>query len=76
MTTEPSVGKTVAVDLQMSKREASLLFGLMKLSFEMQVEGKFPMSNESLMELIPVWELLAAKIDRLNGVTSSSWLDV
>jgi len=57
----------------MSKREASLLFGLMKLSFEMQVERKFPMSNESLMELVPVWELLAAKIDRLNG---ASWLDV
>lgn len=53
----------------MTKREASLLFGLMKLSFEMQIDGKFPMSNESLIEIMPVWELLAAKIDKLNGVS-------
>ena len=67
--TEPSVGQTVsAVILPMSKREAGLLFGLIKISFEMQVAGKFSMSNEALLEVMPIWELLAAKIDVLNGV--------
>jgi len=65
VTTEKSVGVT----LEMTKREAGLTFGLMKMAFELQVEGQFPMSNESLVELIPVWESIAHKIDKLNGVS-------
>jgi hypothetical protein len=48
------------------------MFGLMKLAFEMQLEKKFPMSNESLMKIMPVWEQLAAKVDKLNGIESTS----
>lgn len=52
----------------MTKREAGLLFGLIKLAFELQVAGKFSMSNESLLEIMPLWEEIAAKIDTLNGI--------
>jgi len=55
----------------MTKREAGLLFGLIKLAFELQVERKFNMSNESLMEIMPLWEELAAKIDTLNGISKN-----
>lgn len=68
MITDQNAGKTPTVNLPMTKREAGLLFGLIKLAFEMQVDGKFSMSNESLLEICPIWELLAAKIDKLNGI--------
>ena len=63
---------TRRIRIRFTEREARLLFGLIKLSFEMQTEGKFPMSNETLMELIKPWEELAAKIDALDGIRSSS----
>lgn len=76
MTTGKSVGLTL------TKREACLLFGMIKLAFELSQEKRnpnarngsepaFPMGNEALMELMPVWEKLAKDIDALNGIKES-----
>jgi hypothetical protein len=66
----------------LTKHEAGLLWGMMKIAFEGSQEKRypqsnnkfpeqlFPMSNEALMKLLPVWEKIAKDLDSLNGIKS------
>jgi hypothetical protein len=45
------------------------MWSMMKIAFELAQDKKFPMSNETLMNLMRPWELLASEVDKLNGAS-------
>ena len=57
------------INLMITKNEATLMWSLMKIAFELAQDKKFPMGNETLMKVMRPFELLAVEVDKLNGLS-------
>jgi hypothetical protein len=55
--------KNKQITITMERRTASLLWGSMKIMFEMQLKGKFEMSRETSVILQGAWTDLAHELD-------------
>lgn len=64
-----AIGKVPMVTIELTKREASLLWSMMKIAVELSGEGSFPMSEQTIVDLFPVADQIAIKVDKLNGVS-------